>query len=162
MCPIGIRKRAFEAACDVKMSPVWATEIPESRAYRGKKEKRAPHAYVAHNVVAQQARTVRLASISRRSAMTFVDAGCMTGGGVGNRGIPTTIPAATTTADTRNAARNPAAPIAPPSPGPSAIPRYMADVYHPYALPRNCGGATSPTYDIMAGAKQASPTPENR
>jgi hypothetical protein len=47
-------------------------------------------------------------------------------------------------------------------PGPSAIPRYRADVYHPYALPRKFDGLESPTWDIIAGEKQASPTPEKR
>ena len=28
-------------------------------------------------------------------------------------------------------------------------------MYQPYARPRNCGGTQSPTWDIMAGEKQA-------
>src|SRR3972149_5140176 len=43
-CPNGIRKRALAAAWHVKINPVWAMEIPVSRAYRGKKAKRDPHA----------------------------------------------------------------------------------------------------------------------
>ena len=65
-------------------------------------------------------------------------------------------------AETAKAVSNPFVATAPPNPGPSAIPRYRAEVYHPYARPRKFGGLESPTYDIIAGEKQASPTPEKR
>jgi hypothetical protein len=107
----------------VKISPVWAMEIPASRAYRGKKAKREPQAYVEKNVAVQQASTVGFLVISRKSARRFPDSGRRAGGGTGMRGPARRRPAPMTTADRRNAVRNPSPAAAPPSPGPAAIPR---------------------------------------